>query len=300
MTALASVSNNFVNSLRRLRGGPFRSRAAAMASRYGPGSVRVFHLVCRSPQGDYFDVVAVRGFVVVPEAMRRQPGLWWLESENHPHLVMEDSRVLEDAIGRARLGCWPYCIAAERWNEAAAQHRWLPRSPVSDREPPDPIEQVITDSRIEALNLPRRRSERIVLEPERTPTYAVAVRLHHGSAAVAYLFGRVARVPAALLATVSFAACAYYLAAVALWLWGLGDGISGPEIQDGAVLILAGLIASWLTGLFAPKLMPNDGVRFRVRGVQGRDPPPLVQVPVAAYRAGVVLQLIAFAGFVVM
>ena len=127
-----------------------------------------------------------------------------------------------------------------------------------------------------------------------------AVRLQHGSTAVAYLFGQAARVPAALLTTVSVAACAYYLAAVALWLWGLGDGIDGSEIQDGVVLILAGMIASWITGLFAPRRVSHDGLRFRLPAVASRERQPLLHLALDAYRAGVVLQLLAFAGLVLM
>jgi hypothetical protein len=298
MSPLGSARNDFVNSLFQYCAGLLGSHVAATAPRYGPATVRAIHLACRSPGGDHFDVVALRGFVVAPDAMRRQPGLWWLESESHPHLVMEDSKVLEDAIGSGRLGCWPYCVPADRWNEAAAQHRWLPRSPVSDREPADPQQRVVTDSRLGAVGLPWRRTDRLAGKTERTSTRSVAVRLHHGSMAVAYLFGQVTRVPVALLTIVSLAACTYYLAAVASWLWGLGDGIGGPEIQDGVVLILAGLIASWITGLFEPKLVSHDGVRFRLPAVVGRERQPLLHLALDAYRAGVVLQLLAFAGFV--
>jgi hypothetical protein len=271
-----------------------------MASRYGPGSVRAIHLVCSSPGGDHFEVVAVRGFIVAPEPMRRQPGLWWLESENHPHLAMEDSQVLKDAIDSRELGCWPFCVAAERWNEAAALHRWLPRSPTSDKEPEDAFQRVITDSRIDALRLPRRRTERVSLETDRTSMRSAAVRLKQGSMAVAYLFGQAARVPAALLTTVLLAACAYYLAAVASWLWGLGDGIDAPEIQNGVVLILAGLIASWITGLFAPRRVSYDGLGFRLPAVAGLERQPLLHLALDGYKAGVVLQLLAFAGLVLV
>jgi hypothetical protein len=278
MRAFASARNGFVNALLRFCVASRGRHGAALASRYGPDSVRAIHFVCSSPGGDRFDVVAVRGFIVAPEGMRRQPGLWWLETENHPHLVMEDSRVLEDAIGGGQLGCWPFCVAAERWNEAAALQRWLPRSLTSDHEPEDPFQRGITDSRIEALRLPRRRTERMALETEQSSMRSPARRLRQGSIAVAYLFGPVAPVPAALLTTLSLAASAYYLAGVAWWLWGLGDGIDGPQIQDGVVLILAGLIASWITGLFAPRRVYHDGPQFRLPGIGGRERQPLTQL----------------------
>jgi hypothetical protein len=300
MSALGSARNDFANSLLQICASLSGSQVAGATPRYGPGSVRAIHLVCRSPRGDHFDLVALRGFVVAPEVMRRQPGLWWLESENHPHLVLEDARVLDDAIGKRRLGCWPYCVPADRWNEAAAQHSWLPRSPVSDHDAADPRQRLLMDPRIGALALSWRRTDRMTRETKRLSTRSMAVRLYNGSTAVAYLFGRVARAPAALLAIASLVACAYYLAAVASWLWGLGDGLSGPEVQDGVVLILAGLVASWLTRLFAPKLVSSDGVRYRLPAVEGRERKPLVGLALDAYRAGVVLQLLAFAGFVVM
>jgi hypothetical protein len=99
---------------------------------------------------------------------------------------------------------------------------------------------------------------------------------------------------------VSLAACAYYLAAVASWLLGLGDGIGGPEIQDGVVLILPAVIASWITGRFAPKHLPHDGGPFRLPTVARRERQPLLRLALDAYRTGVVLQLLAFTGFVVM
>jgi hypothetical protein len=300
MSALVSPRNDFVNSLLRFCTAARRRHLATLASRYGPESVRAIHLVCRSPGGDHFDLVAIRGFVVAPEAMRRLPGLWWLQGENYPRLVMEDAKLLEDAIGSVQLGCWPYCVAAERWNEAAAQYSWLPRSPASDREPDDPFQRVITDSRIEAVRLPRQRIDRAAFEFERASMRSPAMRLQHGLMAVAYLFGHVTRGLVALLTTVSLAACAYYLAAVASWLWGLGDGMGGPEMQDGIVLILAGVIAWWITGHFAPKRMRHEGVRFRPPTGAGRDRQPLLHLALDAYRVGVVLQLLAFAGFVVM
>jgi hypothetical protein len=262
--------------------------------------VGAIHLVCRSPAGDRFDVVAFRGFVVAPEPMRRQPGFWWLESEHHPHLVMEDSKLLEEAIGGGQLGCWPSCVAAERWNEAADQHRWVPHSPASDGDLEDPLQRIITDPRIEAVGLPCRRADRTDLEAGQTSMPSLAARLDRGSIAVGYLFGQIARVPRSLLAAVSLAACTYYLAAVAAWLWELVDGISGPEIQHGVVLIVAAMIASWITGLFSPKLGSHDGRRLRVPAARRRERRPLLHLALDAYRAGVILQLLAFAGFFVM
>jgi hypothetical protein len=58
----------------------------------------------------------------------------------------------------------------------------------------------------------------------------------------------------------------------------LGDGISGPEIQGGIVLILAGLIALRVTGLFAPKLVSSSGVRYRLPAVDGRDRRPVIRL----------------------
>jgi hypothetical protein len=295
-----STRKGFVNSLRQFCTGPCVGRAPVGVSRYGPGSVPAVHLECCSPSGDRFDLVALRGYLVAPEAMRRQPGLWWLESEEHPHLEMEVSRALEDAIGSGRLGCWPYCVPAERWNEAAAQDRWLPRSPVSDGEPPETGQRGLSDPCLDALPLPLRPTDDLPLERDWTPTRSLRERLRDGPATVTYLFAQVVRVPRILLATISLAAGACYLAAVASWLWGLGGGITGQEIQDGVVLVFAALVASWITGLFEERLVSDGGVRFRLPRAEGRDRQPLLHLALDAYRAGVVLQLLAFAGFVLV
>ena len=257
------------------------------------------HLECRGPGGDDFAVVAVRGFVVVPESMRRQPGLWWLESENHPHLVIEDSNVLEDVIGPGRLGCWPYCVAAERWNEAAAQHRWLPRSPGPGREPEDQQWRLIENARIEGVRLPSRRTDPTAFASERAPARSLVLRLERGSMAVSYLFAQTALVGAVLMTTLSLAVCAYYLAAVASWLWNLRNGISGREIQDGLVLLLGAFVATWITRRLASKRGVNDATRFRLPDAAWGVRRPLVRLALDAYRIGVALQLLAFAGFAV-
>jgi len=124
----------------------------------------------------------------------------------------------------------------------------------------------------------------------------VAERLHQGSLAVRYLFGQLARVPVALLMAVSLAACAYYLSGVSFWLWGLRDGAHGAEIQGGVVLALAGLVVSWITSRFAQKLVSSNGVLLRHRGPGSREGEPLLSLAVGACSAGVMLQLLAFAG----
>lgn len=300
MSVRGTTRNGFVKSLRQICTAACAGRARVGVSRYGPGLVGAVHLECCSPAGDRFDLVALGGYVVAPEAMRRQPGLWWLESERHPHLEMEAARTLEDAIGSGRLGCWPYCIPADRWNEAAAQVRWLPRSAVSDCEPPDAEQRVLTDSRFDALSLPLRQTDYLSLERDCTTTRSVRERLRDGSAAVAYLLAQIARLPRILLATISLAVGAYYLAAVASWLWGLRDGISGHESQAGIVLVLAALVASSITGLFVERLVSDGGVPFRVPRSEGRHRQPLLHLALDAYRAGVAVQLLAFAGFVLV
>ncbi len=62
--------------------------------RYGADLVHFIHIPCRTPAGESFDLAAHRDFVVVPDELRHQPGLWWLESEDHPRLGIAASRAL--------------------------------------------------------------------------------------------------------------------------------------------------------------------------------------------------------------
>src|SRR5947208_1688329 len=87
-------------------------------------------LICRTPWGEVHDLVALRGYVVVPEVLGHVPPLWWLSDEHHPRLVITEAAVLKHEMGVA-LGRAPYCVSVERWNQSARAEPWLPRVPRS-------------------------------------------------------------------------------------------------------------------------------------------------------------------------
>jgi hypothetical protein len=275
-------------------------RAGVGPPRYRLGAVPAVHLDCRAPSGNRFDVVVIRGHVVAPEAMREQPGLWWLESEDHPHLDMEAARALQEAIGGQGLGCWPYCVPEERWNAAAADSFWLPRTPAPSDFLRDAEHRQVTDQRIEALQLPSDRPDFQWLDSERIPSRTISERLRDGSAAVDHLLELVWRAPGTVLSIISLTTCAFYLAAIGSWLWALHDGLGAAEVDNGVVLLLAAVLLAWITRLFEVRDLSQTGARLRLPRSEGRDRQPLLHLALDGYRTGVVLQLLAFAGFVLL
>jgi hypothetical protein len=257
-------------------------------------------LECCSPRGERFEVVALRGHVVAPETMRRQPGLWWLESENHPRLEMEAAIALEEVIAGLRLGWWPYCVSGERWNAAAAEHRWLPPAPLGNRAALEREQRDLEDPRLASIPLPEIRSDLPRFDEDPSPTATLRERLQDGWNAVAYLLLWLRQVPRVVFSVTSLLVCAYYVVAAVLWLWALRNGITDTEIQSGVILIVAGLVASWLTGLFEERPMAQGGRRIRLARADARDRQPLLLLVLDIYRFGLGLQMLALVACIVL
>jgi hypothetical protein len=232
--------------------------------------------------------------------MRHEPGLWWLESEEYPHLGMEAATALQEAIASRRLGCWPYCLPEDRWNEAAKRTYWLPQTPVCAEFPLDARHRVITDRGLEALELPTGRTDRQGPDTERGASRTIRERLGDGSAAVGYLLEPIRRVPRIVLSIVSLITCACYLAAIASWFWTLHVGPESADVENGVVLLLAVLFLSWITSLFEERVLSDAGVLLRLPRGEGRERQPVLHLSLDAYRAGMVLQSLAFAGLLLM
>src|SRR4051812_30458766 len=177
MSLSARTRLRLVETLRRFRTDTGARPAGVGPRRYGLGRVQAVHLECRAPSGAHFDIVALRGHLVAPEAMRHEPGLWWLESEEYPHLGMEAATALQEAIASRRLGCWPYCVPEDRWNEAAKRTYWLPQTPLCSEFPLDARHRVITDRGLEALELPTGRTDRQGPDTERGASRTIRERL---------------------------------------------------------------------------------------------------------------------------
>jgi hypothetical protein len=250
-------------------------------------------VACQTPWGEAHDLVVVRGRVVVPGALADMRSLWWLGSEHHPRLAVTELSVLERATG-AVLGVAPYCVAVERWNQAAREDAWLPV--VLGAHPsgfaPDAAGLTVAPA---SLVLPERTTRpHDAARGARRSRGAVLDRLQGGRDAVGSLLDIVRRPLRAVLQLAGVAAGAYYLLTAALWLWALREGMDSAEVQSGVVVLLMGLLLSGITQAMwnhAPNDLADAGA---VRRVQ-----PIVDTTLGAYRLGISLQVLAFAAFAV-
>jgi hypothetical protein len=211
--------------------------------------------------------------------------MWWLERDGYPRLGAEASHAIDRLTADSRVGPWPYRVPVARWNEAAAWQPWLTAAPILAADIHDPGSRLVADRRVESQKM-----------LSRSPS--PGKRLCQGAAAVAGLFAHAARAARFSLTACALAACAYYVVAVAAWLWSLRDGMSAGEAQAGVVLTAFALFATWITGRFEEQLVSAGGVLVRLPRVEARRRQPLLHLVLDAYRTGVVLQLLAFAGFV--
>jgi hypothetical protein len=241
-------------------------------------------LECRSPTGNLFEALSVGRFVVVPEALKAEPGMWWLEREGYPRLDAETSHALDRLTAAAHVEPWPYRVPAARWNEAAESHPWLTIAPMDAADEWDLSSRLVAERHVDSQEtLSRATSPR--------------ERLFQGAAAVAGLFAHVNRAARFALTASALGGCAYYVVALGVWLWSLRDGMTATETQAGGMLAGLALVAAWITGRFEERLV-SGGVPVRLHRAEGRRRQPLLHLMLDAYRMGVVLQLLAFAGFV--
>jgi hypothetical protein len=229
--------------------------------------------------------LAIGSFVLVPETLKAEPGMWWLEREGHPRLDAETSYALDRVTAGTRVGPWPYRVPATRWNEAVARQPWLPPVPIVAADATD----------FGSGLLPDRRAYWHEMLPRST---SLRDRVCDGAAAVAGLFAHASRAVRFGLTACALGAGAYYVVAVAAWLWSLRDGMTASETQAGVVLAGFALVATWITGRFEEQLVSASGVVVRLPRAEARGRQPLLHLMLDAYRTGVVLQLLAFAGFV--
>lgn len=254
-------------------------------------------VACPTPWGEIHDLVVVQGRVVVPEELAHMRSLQWLGGEHHPRVAVTALGVLESATGAA-LGLAPYCVGVTRWNDAARNDPWLPIvAPSSDT---NGMAADLPDGALDAplLPLPNRsaRSAGAALGPEGSGfTSRLLGRLHEGGAATASVVNVVGAPLRATLQVVAVAAAAYYLLTVASWLWGLQEGMDGAELQAGLMVLLVGMLLSSITRGLWDRGADTDG-----HGAHARDDrrlQPIVETTLGAYRLGILLQVLAFAGF---
>jgi hypothetical protein len=262
--------------------------------RYVP-SMSALRVACRTPWGTQCDLVVLRGHVIVPRELAHARALWWVRDEKHPGLAVAPLSVLERQTG-AEIGVSPYCVPVERWNEATKAEPWLPI--VSTGCELEQSSEVTASQELESLALPN--PARGWLDCELDHRRSAGDRLREGSHAVSRLLVGVRRVLVVGALAVAVLACANYLAATAVWLWNLQQGMTGASIEQGVMLIFAALLLSALTGLFRERVGTSHGVRALPYRGDGRERQPVLYTVLDGYRLGIALQLLAFGAFVIL
>lgn len=252
-------------------------------------------VACQTPWGEVHDLVVVESRVVVPGELADMRSLCWLGDEHHPRLAVTALSVLERATGAA-LGLAPYCVTAERWNQAARENPWLPEVRLGRHSTATAIDAAELEVAAGPLRLPKRATRpREAARGADQLGSAVLNRLQNGGDAVGSLFD-VVRMPLRLvLQLAGVAAGAYYLLAAAAWLWALRNGMEGAEVQSGVVVLLVGLLLSGITRALWDRPLSDVVDARAVRRV-----PPIVDTTLGAYRLGISLQVLAFAAFAVL
>lgn len=242
-------------------------------------------LECRTPGGNVFEALVVGGFVLVPEGLKHEPGMWWLERDGYPRLDVETSHTIDRLMVDTQVGPWPYRVPVGHWNQAAARQPWLTTAPILAADARDLGSRLAADRRVDSHEIVARFP-------------SPGERLCQGAAAVVRLFGHATRAARFSLMAGALTACAYYVVAVAAWLWSLRDGMTAAEVQEGVVLAGFALVATSITGRLEERLVSSSGIVVRLPRAEGRRRQPFLHLVLDAYRLGVVLQLLAFAGFV--
>jgi hypothetical protein len=246
--------------------------------------------------------VALHGQVIVPRRLSHERSLWWLRNERYPQLAVTDLCVLEEETG-AQLGLSPYCVPVERWNETARHESWMPTvaAPTAywSVGSGDGTTVLADSPRLQALPIPRQRFDYAELDRDPDPPgLSMALRLQTARQAVSGLFGAFRQVVIAGLVGAALLTCLDYLIAAAIWLGRLRDGMSGDEMEEGVVLILAALLLVAMTSFVMGRLdhrLSNHDSRFGACAAASR---PVLDTLHGAYRIGIALQLLAFSGFV--
>jgi|SRR3954447_694279 len=219
----------------------------------------------RTLDGDEVELpLAMGSLVIVPRALARfDPELaWTLDYEDCPEPAVADPRL--DFSAGALL------VPVDRWNERA------------ELEP----------------NLAPCYDAPTVLSPAAAawqPAPVTSSEKRSLAASVAAVVARSTMLAIAALATA-------YVLAVGAWLWTLRDGISGPDVSTGLVLVGAAVLLAWLAGVTGVGWPSNAPARRA-----GRTRPEwrgavlhLTDDPLGILRVGMALQLTGFAVLVLV
>jgi hypothetical protein len=99
------------------------------------------------------------------------------------------------------------------------------------------------------------------------------------------------RMIAVAIALLAFA----YVFAVGAWLWSLRDGISGPDVSTGVMLVGVAVLLAWLAGFAGAGSRSRAAPRSRTWPDLGVAVFHMTEDPLGILRAGLALQLTGFA-----
>ena len=222
----------------------------------------------RTLDGDEVELpLAMGSWVLVPRALARfDPELAWT-------LDYDDAPEPEAADPRLDFSAGALLVPVGRWNERAE------------------LEPNLAPCRAETSQSSRHR----IASAATTATHPGRARGNDSaSLTVARLAARGAALALAALA-------ATYVLGVAAWLWSLRDGISGPHVSTGVMLIGIAVLLAWLAGVAGAgsEGAPAHGrgrtwVELAVAVARSRDD------PLAILRLGLAVQVTGFAVLVLL
>lgn len=224
----------------------------------------------RTLDGDEVELpLAMDQWVLVPRALARfDPELAWA-------LDYEDAPEPEEADPRLDFSAGALLVPVARWNEHAELEPNLGLCSLASTNDPAPAPAPPTSdagARTSSDDAPSRPGLRLATVAARSTVLALA------------------------------ALASAYVVAVGAWLWSLRDGISGPDVSTGLLLVGVAVLLAWLAGFVgagwrraAPppqptRTLPELGVAlFR-----------LTDDPLGILRVGLALQLTGFAVLVIV
>ena len=224
----------------------------------------------RTLDGDEVELpLAMNRWVVVPRALARfDPELAWA-------LDYDDAPEPADADPRLDFSAGALLVPVKRWNEHAELepnlgpcHRPPTGDPWYTPAPPPSI-----------------ASDRASSDVSRRPPGLRLAKLAARSTVLALA-----------------ASAGAYVAAVGAWLWSLRDGISGPDVSTGLLLIGVAVLLAWLVGVVGaarPRTAPAPQ-STRTLPELGVALLHLTDDPLGIIRAGLALQLTGFAVLVIV
>ena len=218
----------------------------------------------RTLDGDELELpLAMGGWVVVPRALARfDPELAWT-------LDYDDAPEPTDADPRLDFSAGALLVPVERWNDhAQLEPNLAPCYPAGAAPAP-----VLTSQATSMASSDKRPlAETVAVVAARSTVVAIAA-----------------------LATA-------YLLAVGAWLWTLRDGVRGPDVSIGLILVGGAILLAWLAGVIGVGWPPNARARKAARTWPDwwEAVLHLTDDPLGILRVGMALQVTGFAVLVLV